>query len=570
MFEDSKAWVFLVIFTIVVGVGYGAHYLSSVDSANATLLESRNKLAGVNEILVQRKSLWADLEKTGNLIRQEMAQNEVLLKAKDVLDKRHQSVESGLSKAVTEMKAAVEKNRAAAAGTDLGDLTLNNGRILRGAKIRKLEESGVALAYADGIGTIPLSDMPENLIAKYDFGPNAVMPGVIKAQTTFLAQPPITLSDTTPAASNTTAAATTSTTKPGEGKSSFDSSSLVIIKTDTGSGSGFIASQNGKTYVYTNAHVICGSPGGFTSKIVSIKTASGKTIANPYDIDLSITYDASAPNGLEDVARFPVAVTEGTTVYEIPSDDLAVTVNQSVVAYGNSLGADVVTSLEGTVLGLGTDRIEISCDIVPGNSGGPVVLQSTKQVLGISTYLDSGERNIWSSNTKFAQVRRFAVRPNKVKQWRKMQLSSLFSALTELRAFDRDSLSLAAACYLNPKPNNGGFDIPSTQQGDYIIKQVIVDGSKHTLGALISSGIAKVNQRLGGSKSAMSVAGVVPVFNEFFATVSQASTSQADSLSISDRVPYLKQFIPAIVARRRAIQAAFVNEGNTRFNVSFR
>ena len=48
------------------------------------------------------------------------------------------------------------------------------------------------------------------------------------------------------------------------------------------SGSGFVAKQNGKTYIYTNQHVILGADK------ISFKTASGEAL-RPSRIELSIT-----------------------------------------------------------------------------------------------------------------------------------------------------------------------------------------------------------------------------------------------------------------------------------------
>lgn len=346
--------------------------------------------------------------------------------------------------------------------------------------------------------------------------------------------------------------------------SSFDPSSLVIIKTDSGSGSGFIAKVNGKTYVYTNAHVICGSVGGFTTKIVSIKTASGRIIPTPYELELSDIKDLTSSSGLEDMARFPIMLKEGESAYEISELDPNTAMNGKVIAYGNSLGGDVVTSLNGTILGLGSDRIEVSCEIVPGNSGGPVVLEQTKKVIGVSSYLTSGKRDIWAKGTPFDQVRRFALRPEKVTKWRKMQYTSLMSSTTELNAFDRDTLSLAAACFLNPKPNNAGFDVSVQSKGDYAVRAVLVDGSKHSLGQSINVALAKVNQKLsggmGGNTTRMAVQGVVAYFAEFFNTVSSASSSQIQSLQNADKAPYLKKLIPELISERTEVHNTFVQQ----------
>lgn len=558
---------------VLIGGGLGGYFYhdhtTKLKASELAVQEVTSRLTSQRSLIAQKKAFLAQRRDT-------MEKNQVLLKAKGLLDKRLEKINADLAQNTDSFKSAVENARSAAAGKELGDFTLTNGKLVRSAKIRKVDESGISLIYADGVGNVTVDLLPENLKEKYDLGGNALIPKLIAAVTAFKTSPPEaelkskspasepTLPEMAKAQAPATPSMTTTTPAPVSG-SSFDAGCLIIIKTDHGSGSGFIAQVNGKTYVYTNAHVICGTPKSFTSKIESIKTASGRNIPIPYEIELSNTYDPTSSNGLEDVARFPVTLKEGETSYALVDTNFSIAVNQRVTAYGNSLGGDAVTSLEGAVLGLGSDRIEISCQIVPGNSGGPVVLTDTKQVLGISTYLDSGKSDIWTRGTVFENVRRFAVRPDKVTKWRKMQYTSLMSSLAELKAFHRDTLTLAAACYLDPKPNRGGFDIPSRPRGDYIIRQVIVDGSRFTLGAAISNGIAKVNQRLGFSKGTMAITQVVPVFAEFFASVAQTSSSQISMLSNADRAPYMKQFIPELLEIRRTVHANFLNEGATRY-----
>lgn len=408
-----------------------------------------------------------------------------------------------------------------------------------------ITSQGVKILHDAGITVVPATALPKEWLAKY----------APEASTTPVREEPKTSEMPKESAIASTPASSTS---------SFDPASLVLIKTDTGSGSGFIAKVKDKTYVYTNAHVICGGPGGFTGKIVSIKTASGRTIPTPYELELSEVADLNADKGLEDVARFPVTLTEGENAYEIAELDSHSAMNGKVTAYGNSLGGDVVTSLSGEILGLGTDRIEINCEIVPGNSGGPVVLEQTKKVIGISTYLINGERDIWSKGTKFEKVRRFALRPEKVTKWRKMLYTSLMSSTAELNAFDRDTLSLAAACFLNPKRNNAGFDLTVQSKGDYQVRSVLVDGNKHSLGQSINAAMARANQALGGgmggNKSRMAVQGVVAHFAEFFNTVAAASASQMQSLQSADRAPYLKKLMPELIRERTQIHTAFVQQ----------
>lgn len=421
-------------------------------------------------------------------------------------------------------------------------------KVYNNVKVTAVTPQGIRIVHDAGMSLLPANAFPKEWLEKH--APDALM---------------------APPANEKTEPQNSSVQNEGQGTgssiSSFDPACLVFIKTDVGNGSGFITKVNDKTYVYTNAHVLCGNVGGFTSRIVSIKTASGRSISTPYELELSNMNDPNSDHGLEDVARFVVTLKDGESAYEISSSDSDVAMKEKIVAYGNSLGADVMTSLNGEILGLGSDRLEISCEIVPGNSGGPVVLEKTKKVIGISTYGDAnGKRDIWAKGTIFDKVRRFAMRPEKVTKWRKMQYTSLMSSLAELNAFDRDTLSLAAACYLNPKNNNAGFDLSVQTKGDYVLRTVLVDGSKHSLGQTITGALSRTNQKLsgglGGPTARMAVQGVVTSFAEFFDTVTKASLAQSTSLQGSDRAPYLKKLIPKLIAVRSEIHNQFVEQAS--------
>lgn len=429
-------------------------------------------------------------------------------------------------------------------------------KIYTNVKIMSVTPQGVKIAHDDGISVIPVGYLPKEWLDKNAPGASS-MPAAAATET-----PP---SRQTPALPRNFP---TSGGPPPEAKQavlkSFEPNSLVLIKTDKGSGSGFIARADGATYIYTNAHVICGTAGAFSSKIVSIKTATGIDIPIPRELELSDMKSSSTENGLEDLARIPVTVEGNQAVYEISGLNTDFTISDKVVAYGNSLGGEVFTSLEGIIVGLGSDRIEISCDIVPGNSGGPVVMEQTKKVVGLSSYLIGGKRNIWISGTRFEQVRRFALRPDKVTKWRKMLFTSLATSMSELIAFDRDTLSLAAASYLTPKSNNAGFDLRLNTLGDYEIQKVLMEGSKYSLGQTITSGLTRVNQRLsvgmGGSGARMAAQGVAGYFADFYKTVAAASTTQVQSLQNSDRAAYLKKIIPELISDRQDAQRNFMQQ----------
>lgn len=189
MFEESKIWVSLFLVGLFISFGFGAHYLSSVDEANLALQESKSKLADMQEQVVLRKRSWDENERIINKLQAEENKNATLLKAKDVLDLRVIKAESDLKYALESMKTAVDKTRTNASGTEHAEITLANGKALRGVKIRKVEENGISLIHTDGIGTISVELLPDNFKEQYDLGPNALIPIIQKDLNNFLAKP---------------------------------------------------------------------------------------------------------------------------------------------------------------------------------------------------------------------------------------------------------------------------------------------------------------------------------------------------------------------------------------------
>ncbi len=144
---------------------------------------------------------------------------------------------------------------------------------------------------------------------------------------------------------------------------------LVIIECDSSIGrfvgSGFIAKDNGKTYIYTNQHVILGADK------INLKTVTGEEI-KPLGVELSKE---------RDIARIVIDERDDALVI---SKKLAIGIPLAV--FGNSEGGGVATELYGKVNGVGSDLVEVSAEFVAGNSGSPV-LNLDKEVIGIASFV---------------------------------------------------------------------------------------------------------------------------------------------------------------------------------------
>lgn len=171
----------------------------------------------------------------------------------------------------------------------------------------------------------------------------------------------------------------------------YDYISDVIVVIDCGNSqaSGFLLEMDGRKYIVTNQHVIMGHDR------ISFKTLTGKQL-KPYRVEISKRLD---------LARIEVESEDALKIGSIKH------INEEIVALGNSQGAGVITPLYGVVNGIGPDTLEITAEIVGGNSGGPI-LNTDMEVIGVATYLIKYDGDgAGAEGTKWERItRRFALK----------------------------------------------------------------------------------------------------------------------------------------------------------------
>jgi S1-C subfamily serine protease len=162
--------------------------------------------------------------------------------------------------------------------------------------------------------------------------------------------------------------------------------SVVYIITPSGSGSGFVYSQDG--YIVTNNHVVEGS-NSFEVVFSNGDRESADLIGADVDGDLAVIQVSSLPDGVQ-----PLTLAEPDTLQ----------VGQFVAAIGNPFGEQGSMSF-GIVSGLGRslpsqrgvtggstyslpEVIQTDAPINPGNSGGPL-LNLSGEVVGINAAIES-------------------------------------------------------------------------------------------------------------------------------------------------------------------------------------
>jgi S1-C subfamily serine protease len=201
---------------------------------------------------------------------------------------------------------------------------------------------------------------------------------------------------------------------PGAARPSRPDDLVFMVDTGAGRGSGFLAMDEGQIYFFTNLHVV--------SAAKKITARSVLTTLDFKDGNIEVAAD-------RDLVRLPVAMQAALQFGETPK------IEDPVIALGNSGGREVVTRLEGRVLGIGPAQIEVTSEFIPGNSGGPL-LDRDNRVIGVATYLLRGESvPDWiKAGTRFSSTRRFGVRVTEDVQWEPMTLAMLLRQTTLLQA----------------------------------------------------------------------------------------------------------------------------------------
>jgi len=115
---------------------------------------------------------------------------------------------------------------------------------------------------------------------------------------------------------------------------------------------------------------------------------------------------------------------------------------------GNSLGAGSLSGEPGRILSIEDDMWEVDAEIIPGNSGGPVLSLESGNVLGIVTHLMISKKHGKDKPGAQTEVKRFAARLDKQWEWRRMSIARFVKEWQHIEAMDRESSIAWASVYL--------------------------------------------------------------------------------------------------------------------------
>ncbi len=237
----------------------------------------------------------------------------------------------------------------------------------------------------------------------------------------------------------------------------------LMVRAAGSSASAFIAKSVDGIFIYTAAHAALSDDMEFLdfrgNKIAAEK--SPEVVAGDHGHDL---------------VRFRLL--EKYPTYLVFASREEIEARARVFALGNSGGQDVLTRLSGNVVGVGPDKVEVDCEFIPGNSGGPIVTEDGK-VVGVASYLTS-DSSIWTRDTQL-EVRRFAWIPSGELDWVSCSSSQLGEEAAAIEELWRSYCVLAALKQVTPQANGIEWAEGTKILGEIAIERVFSEADDHPL-----------------------------------------------------------------------------------------
>jgi len=175
---------------------------------------------------------------------------------------------------------------------------------------------------------------------------------------------------------------------------------LVLVEGDLSRGSASVIKFRGNPLILTNAHVLSGNT-RVDFRLLNNQSLRPGTFGVARNVDLAVFTQEGLDDGLE--------------ILEHADQNAAV--GDEIVVLGNSLGNAVATELPGKIVGIGPELSEIDAKFVSGNSGSPVIHRKSGKVVAVATFATWHEADPLVDDSRFKDVRRFALRLDTVSKW---------------------------------------------------------------------------------------------------------------------------------------------------------
>ena len=215
---------------------------------------------------------------------------------------------------------------------------------------------------------------------------------------------------------------------------------LVIIAGDVSVGTGFIAKMHNSFFIVTNQHVLSGN------KKFSITGMDGTKYPTTGALFGAVDYDVAILKIPDDLAKHSLEIMTD------PMDNAKV--GSIVTVPGNSLGAGVPLQINGKLLGMGPELVEVDANFVPGNSGSPIIERHSGQVIGIATLRVTYKPDVTKQYGLTSDTRWFGYRLDNIdpdKGWQKLDWARFSAEGLKIEAL-KNLTKTMIAILLNQNP----------------------------------------------------------------------------------------------------------------------
>lgn len=162
---DGKIIAYLLVLASMFGLFYGVNYTMVVDDLRADLDRLEQDMKGVDENLRIRQ---ANLAQRKELLALQIA-GETLKSEIDALQKNVAAVKASQADVEKTYIESVQRVRADSVGLKLPELALGGGRVLRLARIQRIETDAVTFAHAEGVLRVKPEELPADLQARLGY-----------------------------------------------------------------------------------------------------------------------------------------------------------------------------------------------------------------------------------------------------------------------------------------------------------------------------------------------------------------------------------------------------------------
>lgn len=180
--ESQNIWPPILVLILAIGALFGYYHLERVDEARNALESARMGRENSQKYLNSRRAMWGELEQKVVLAHRIQANETLLAERETRLENIRREVEADLNYLSDSMGSAKQQLMAESGAQSVPVFQLKDGRSFNNAKITRADGSGISVVHSDGISKIEMTNLPDELVEKFDLGPNSIQHGIENLQ----------------------------------------------------------------------------------------------------------------------------------------------------------------------------------------------------------------------------------------------------------------------------------------------------------------------------------------------------------------------------------------------------